>query len=125
MIRHRLRRRQKLTFKRLFPASWSSRFEAWQAFLTELGARRPQRRPSPFRRLFLDALEPRCVLSLSLTTLEVRTLAETALARWVEAGVTPAQIAALQALDYQVADLGEHNLAQFRQGVITLDDNAA
>ncbi|MCA9167759.1 MAG: tail fiber protein [Planctomycetales bacterium] len=99
-----------------------------RSFGESIVARRAAARSS--RRLLLESerLEPRTMLTTSFGTIdvaEVQTLAGEAVAIWQAAGLTSDQLQALEQLSYEVTDLGDYNLGQYRSGIITIDDNAA
>src|SRR4051812_34312530 len=90
--------------------------------------RRPLQKRASGRRapLQLELLEDRVTPSdMGLTLAEVHSIADAALARWVNAGATTEQVRLLQNLNYQVTDLDASNLGVYRSGVITLDINGA
>ncbi|MEM6363559.1 MAG: hypothetical protein AAF745_03960, partial [Planctomycetota bacterium] len=103
--------------------------------MTKPGRRRPRRNtrkrldcPRRTRRQQFEALEDRRLLAgeLSLISLaETQQLASHAVDLWQTSGATLEQITALEDLRYEVADLGEHKLASYQSGKITIDDNAA
>ena len=51
-------------------------------------------------------------------------LAEAAEQRWIEAGISPTQLKALNSIEYSVRDLGGNNLGASDGTKITIDDNA-
>ncbi|MCM2371003.1 tail fiber protein [Aporhodopirellula aestuarii] len=76
----------------------------------------------------VESLEDRRLLAADsgmVSIEETRQLAEHATGLWESAGISSDQLAALQDLDYQVADLGGNKLALYQPGQITIDDNAA
>ena len=74
----------------------------------------------------LETLEQRRLLASDLVSLaDVQELAADAQEIWRSAGATDEQIASLEDVQYEIADLGDQRLASFRAGVITVDDNAA
>ena len=74
----------------------------------------------------LETLEQRRLLASDLVSLaDVQELAADAQEIWRSAGATDEQIAALESVQYEVADLGDHKLASYRPGLIIVDDNAA
>ena len=86
------------------------------------------RRRMQSRRMQCELLEDRRLLAADFVSLaDTERLADQAVAIWQSAGISSRQIAALENIEYQVADLGENNLGQYRPGgagVITIDDNA-
>ncbi len=98
----------------------------WNRFLRLLSIRQPRSKREASASLNLEKLEDRVNPSgLFLTQSEVQELADAAVDQWVEAGISQEQLEVLQNLNYQIADLGEHHLGQYRPGRITVDDNAA
>ncbi|WP_044255797.1 tail fiber protein, partial [Rhodopirellula sp. SWK7] len=102
---------------------------AWNAQSRKHSQSRKQRyRPKRRRGLqrHVESLEARRLLAADVVSLEeTQTLAEHAKSIWESTGLSSEQIQELESLQYQVADLGENKLAQYRVGVITIDDNAA
>ena len=62
---------------------------------------------------------------LSLTHAEVSAMAQAAIARWAEAGVSAKQLARVQGLSFDIADLPDGQLATLSSSKITLDETAA
>ncbi|HEX8626499.1 MAG TPA: SdrD B-like domain-containing protein, partial [Allosphingosinicella sp.] len=60
-----------------------------------------------------------------LSQTELGLLVEAAIQRWIEAGATEAQVAAMRAVDVNVADLAGLTLGASDAGTITLDSDAA
>ena len=86
--------------------------------------RREQRRRQ--LRSHVESLEARRLLAAdSVSVEETQLLAEHAQGLWEATGLAPEQVQALENLRYEVADLGEHKLASYQSGKITIDDNAA
>jgi uncharacterized repeat protein (TIGR01451 family) len=63
--------------------------------------------------------------ALSLTEGEVTAMAQAAIGRWAEAGLSAASVAKLQGLTFEIADLPAGQLAVTRGSKITLDETAA
>lgn len=102
---------------------------AWNAQSRKHSQSRKQRhRPKCRRGLqrHVESLEARRLLAADVVSLEeTQILAEHAKSIWESTGLSSEQIQELESLQYQVADLGENKLAQYRVGVITIDDDAA
>jgi Ca2+-binding RTX toxin-like protein len=62
---------------------------------------------------------------VKLTPSEVSAMAQAAIARWAEAGLSAANVAKLQALSFDIADLPAGQLATATSTKITLDETAA
>jgi hypothetical protein len=60
-----------------------------------------------------------------LSQAELALIVEAAIQRWIAAGATEAQIAAMRAVSFTVSDLGGLTLGSSGFGTITLDDDAA
>jgi hypothetical protein len=60
-----------------------------------------------------------------LTQAELDFIVEAAIQRWIDAGATPEQVAAMRATTITVADIGGLYLGKSGSGTIQLDDNAA
>lgn len=63
--------------------------------------------------------------SSSLTAATLAPIVDAAISQWKAQGLSPAQLAALQAVKFQVADLGGSLLGQAAGETVTLDRNAA
>ena len=99
-----------------------------QAYLNRI-VKKSERTRSRSRRsqACAENLEQRLLLTTEfggVSLEETQILADYATEVWEDAGISSDQLAALENLTYQVADLGENNLGQYRSGVITIDDNA-
>ena len=71
------------------------------------------------------AVENQGVTAIALTDSEVQAVAEAAAQRWIESGISDAQIAALASATYQIADLDANLIGAAEGNVITLDIDAA
>ena len=60
-----------------------------------------------------------------ITGLNLAGMVDAAMLRWMSAGLTDAQVAALNALNYAVADMQGLYLGSYQPGLITLDNDAA
>ena len=60
-----------------------------------------------------------------LSQAELDYFVDAAIARWAEAGLSPEQLAALEAMDFTVADMSGLYLGSFSPSVITIDADAA
>ncbi|MCB1066390.1 MAG: LEPR-XLL domain-containing protein, partial [Verrucomicrobiae bacterium] len=63
--------------------------------------------------------------STLLTQEAVNVIAEAAKQRWIDSGISEAQLDALNSITYAVADLGDDQLGQANGTTITIDDDAA
>ena len=62
---------------------------------------------------------------VSLTQSEVSAMAQAAIARWAEAGLSARTVARLQSMTFEIADLPDGQLAKVTSSKIILDETAA
>ncbi|MEA3008920.1 MAG: hypothetical protein QOJ91_612, partial [Sphingomonadales bacterium] len=60
-----------------------------------------------------------------LTQADLGALVDAAIQRWVDAGATPAQVAAMRAVQFGIADMAGIFVGSSTHGVVTLDNDAA
>ncbi|MEL7267657.1 MAG: hypothetical protein AAFP69_22990, partial [Planctomycetota bacterium] len=62
---------------------------------------------------------------LGLTPQQLQATAAEGIQRWEASGISQQQLETLKGLQYQIAELGQSNLARLEGELITIDDNAA